>query len=39
MRKADIRYWLLWVRERVEMQFFIRQRANMDLIESCEEKM
>jgi hypothetical protein len=39
VRKADIRYSLLWFRERVEMQFLIRQRANMDLIESCEEKM
>ena len=37
--KADIRYSLLWFREGVKMQFFIRQRANADLIESCEEKM
>ncbi len=39
MRKSDMRYWLIWFRERVEIQCFIRQRANVDLIESFKEKM
>ena len=31
MRKSDMRYWLIWFLKGVKMQFFIRQRANMDL--------